>query len=54
VRLASEFDLLRVMDAGQDLSQVAVTDRLTHDIGMVSEYILLKDVVHLLQERPLI
>jgi CBS domain-containing protein len=54
VGLVSEFDLLRVMDTGHDLSQLAATDILTHDIVTVIEEMPGKDVVHRLQERPLI
>ena len=48
VGLVSECDLLRVMDKGQDLGQLAATDILTHDILTVIEEMPVKDVVHLL------
>ena len=54
VGLVSEFDLLRVMDAGKDLGQLAATDIMTRDVVTVTEEMLVKDVVHLLQERHLI
>lgn len=54
VGLVSEFDLLRVMDEGQDLGQLAATDIMTRDVVTVTEEMLVKDVVHLLQERHLI
>jgi CBS domain-containing protein len=51
VGLVSEFDLLRVMDTGQDLGQLAATDILTHDIVTVIEAMPIKAVVLRLQER---
>ncbi len=54
VGLVSEFDLLRVMDEGKDLGQLAATDIMTRDVVTVTEEMLVKDVVHLLQERHLI
>jgi CBS domain-containing protein len=52
--LVSEFDLLRVMDEGKDLRQLTAKDIMTHDVVTVTEEMLVKDVVHLLQERHLI
>ena len=54
VGLVSEFDLLRVMDEGKDLGQLAATDIMTRDVITVTEEMPVKDVVHLLQERHLI
>jgi CBS domain-containing protein len=52
--LVSEFDLLRVMDEGKDLRQLTAKDIMTHDVVTATEEMLIKDVVHLLQERHLI
>ncbi|NGZ02926.1 MAG: hypothetical protein CV090_07750 [Nitrospira sp. WS238] len=54
VGLVSEFDLLRVMDGGKDLAQLAATDIMTRDVVTVTEEMPVKDVVHLLQERHLL
>ena len=54
VGLVSEFDLLRVMDEGKDLGQLAATDIMTRDVVTVTEEMPVKDVVHLLQEQHLI
>jgi CBS domain-containing protein len=54
VGLVSEFDLLRVMDEGKDLGELAATDIMTRDVVTVTEEMPVKDVVHLLQERHLI
>lgn len=54
VGLVSEFDLLRVMDQGKDLRQLTATDIMTRDVVTVTEEMLVKDLVHLLQERHLI
>lgn len=54
VGLVSEFDLLRVMDEGKDLGQLAATDIMTRDVVTVTEEMPVKDVVHLLHERHLI
>ena len=54
VGLVSEFDLLRVMDEGKDLRQLAATDIMTRDVVTVTEEMPVKDVVHLLQERHLL
>jgi len=51
VGLVSECDRLRGMDTGQDLSQLAATDSLTHDIVRVTEEMPVKDVVHRRQEQ---
>ncbi len=37
VGLVSEFDLLRVMDDGKDLGQLAATDIMTRDVVTVTE-----------------
>lgn len=54
IGLVSEFDLLRVMDEGNDLGRLAATDIMTRDVVTVTEEMPVKDVVHLLQERHLI
>lgn len=54
VGLISEFDLLRVMDGSIDLGRLTATDIMTRDVVTVTEEMLVKDVVHLLQERHLI
>ena len=54
VGLISEFDLLRVIDQEKDLSKVTAADIMTQDIVTVTEDTLVKDLVHLLQERHLI
>lgn len=54
VGLVSEFDLLRVMDEGKDLGQLAATDIMTRDVVTVTEEMLVKDVVRLLHERHLV
>ena len=54
VGLVGEFDLLRVMDEGKDLAELAATDIMTRDVVTITEEMLVKDVVHLLQERHLI
>ncbi|MDP3091433.1 MAG: CBS domain-containing protein [Nitrospira sp.] len=54
VGLVSEFDLLRVMDEGNDLGRLAATDIMTRDVVTVTEEMPVKDVVRLLQERHLL
>lgn len=54
VGLVSEFDLLRVMDQDKDLRQLTAMDIMTRDVVTVTEEMLVKDLVHLLQERHLI
>jgi CBS domain-containing protein len=54
VGLVGEFDLLRVMDEGKDLGELEATDIMTRDVVTITEGMLVKDVVHLLQERHLI
>ena len=54
VGLVSECDLLRGMDEGQDVGQLAATDIMTYDIVTVMEEMPGKDVVHRRQARPLI
>lgn len=54
VGLVGEFDLLRVMDEGKDLGELTATDIMTRDVVTITEEMLVKDVVHLLQERHLI
>lgn len=52
--LVSEFDLLQVMDESKDLRQLTAADIMTRDVVTVTEEMLVKDAVHLLQERHLI
>lgn len=54
VGLVSEFDLLRMMDEGKDLGELAATNIMMRDVVTVTEEMPVKDVVHLLQERHLI
>ena len=54
VGLVGEFNLLRVMDAGKDLGELEATDMMTRDVFTVTEEMLVKEVVHLLQEQHLI
>ncbi len=54
VGLVSEFDLLQVMDAGKNLDQLVATDIMTREVVTVTEEMLVKEVIHLLQERHLI
>ena len=54
VGLVNGFDLLRVMDEGKDLGQLAATDIMTRDIVTATEEMPVKDVFYLLQERHLI
>lgn len=54
VGLVGEFDLLRVMDEGQDLGELTAADIMTRDVVTVTEEMLVTDVVHLLQSRHLI
>ena len=54
VGLVSEFDLLRVMDQDKDLRQLTAMDIMTRDVVTVTEEMLVKDLVHLLQDRHLI
>ncbi len=52
--LVSEFDLLRVMEEGQDLRQLTAKEIMTQDVVTATEEMLVKDLVHLLQARHLI
>jgi CBS domain-containing protein len=52
--LISEFDLLRVMDEGRDLSQLAAKDLVAREVVTVTEETPVTDVIRLLQERHLI
>jgi len=54
VGLVGEFDLLRLMDEGKDLGELTATDIMTRDVVTVTEEMLVRDVVHLLQTRHLI
>ena len=50
----SEFDLLRAIEEGKDLRQVTAQEVMTKDVVMVTEDLLVKDLIHLLQSQHLI
>lgn len=54
VGLVSEFDLLRAIDDGKDLRQVTAQEIMTKDVVTVTEDMLVKDLINLLQSRHLI
>ena len=54
VGLVSEFDLLRVIDEGKDLREVTAEEIMTNNVVTVTEEMLVKDLIDLLQERHLI
>src|SRR5262245_52599212 len=54
VGLVTEFDLLRIMDQGKDLSHVTASEIMTRDVVTATEQMLVPDVAKLLQERHLI
>ncbi|MDH4301252.1 MAG: CBS domain-containing protein [Nitrospira sp.] len=54
VGLVSEFDLLRVIDEGRDLLHITAEDMMTRNVVTVTEDMLVKDLITLLQERRLI
>lgn len=54
VGLISEFDLLRAMDQEKDLREITAADIMTRDVVTVTEDALVKDLIHLFQERHLI
>jgi len=54
VGLVSEFDLLRVMEEEKDLRQITAEEIMTRNVVTVTEEMLVKDLIHLLQERHLI
>jgi CBS domain-containing protein len=54
VGLVSEFDLLRVIEEGKDLRQVTAEEIMTRNVVTVTEETLVKDLIHLFQERHLI
>jgi CBS domain-containing protein len=54
VGLVTEFDLLRAIEEGKDLHQVTVEEIMTKDVVTVTEEMLVKDLIKLLQERHLI
>lgn len=54
VGVVSEFDLLRVIDEGRDLRQVTAEQMMTRNVVTVTEEMLVKDLIKLLQERHLI
>jgi CBS domain-containing protein len=54
VGLVSEFDLLRAIEEGKDLRQVTAEEIMTKDVVTVTENMLVKDLIRLLQSRHLI
>jgi CBS domain-containing protein len=54
VDLVSEFDLLRAIDEERDLCHITAEDLMTRDVVTVTEEMLVKDLIKLLQERHLI
>jgi len=54
VGLVSEFNLLRAIEEGKDLRRVTAQEIMTKDVVTVTEEMLVKDLIHLLQERHLI
>jgi CBS domain-containing protein len=54
IGLVSEFDLLRVIEEGKDLRQITAEEVMTRNVVTVTEEMLVKDLIHLLQERHLI
>lgn len=54
VGVVSEFDLLRVIDEGRDFRQVTAEQMMTRNVVTVTEEMLVKDLIKLLQERHLI
>ena len=51
VGLVTEFDLLRAIDEGKDLHQVTAEEIMTKDVVTVTEEMLVKDLINLLQQR---
>jgi CBS domain-containing protein len=54
VGLVSEFDLLRVIEEGKDLRQITAEEMMTRNVVTATEETLVKDLIHLFQERHLI
>jgi CBS domain-containing protein len=54
VGLVSEFDLLRAIEEGKDLRRVTAQEIMTKDVVTVTEDLLVRDLIHLLQSRHLI
>ncbi|MBH0179549.1 MAG: CBS domain-containing protein [Nitrospira sp.] len=54
VGLVSEFDLLRAIEEGKDLHRVTAQEIMTKDVVTVTEDLLVKDLIHLLQSQHLI
>jgi CBS domain-containing protein len=54
VGLVSEFDLLRAIEDGKDLHLVKAEEMMTRNVATVTEEMLVKDLIHLLQERHFI
>jgi len=54
VGLVSEFDLLRAIEDGKDLRLVKAEEMMTRNVATVTEEMLVKDLIHLLQERHFI
>ncbi|MGQ0696036.1 MAG: CBS domain-containing protein [Nitrospiraceae bacterium] len=54
VGLVTEFDLLRAIEEGKDLRQVTAEQIMTKDVVTVTEEMLVKDLINLLQQRHLV
>lgn len=54
VGLVSKFDLLRAIEEGKDLRRVTAQEIMTKDVVTVTEDMLVKDLVNLLQSRHLV
>ncbi len=52
--LVTEFDLLKAVEQGRDLREVAVSEIMTRDVVTTTEEMPLMSLIHLLQERHLI
>ena len=54
VGLVSEFDLLQAIEEGKDLRRVTAQEIMTKDVVTVTEDLLVRNLIHLLQSRHLI
>jgi CBS domain-containing protein len=54
VGLVSEFDLLRAIDEGKDLHHITAEDMMTRNVVTVTEDMLIKEFIKLLQAQHLI
>ena len=54
VGLVSEFDLLRAIEDGKDFRRVTAQEIMTKDVVTVTEDMLVKDLINLLQSRHLV